>query len=312
LPAYFARIAGGGGPHAVVSDATQADAFLFVGNKEVSLVGFSPNLRLHPLVRREPRRCFAWSFNDVPFPLLPGLYASLPRPLASARTTAYGYLAVPNPAVGEMAAEKGRTTNLLFSFVGAMDNKLRRRLVALGEPGRSEIVDTSHRPTWFLERGADRGYAELLSRSAFVLCPAGHGTATYRIFEAMQLGRVPVLLSDDWVPPEGPDWSSFSLRVAERDATRVPRLLTSRAGDARAMGERARAAWEEWFAPEVQLRRVGDALERIAGRVAPWDLGVSLWRLRAAHWRAERYGANLRNKVTTAIDYARATLAPSQ
>jgi hypothetical protein len=39
-------------------------------------------------------------------------------------------------------------------------------------------------------------------------CPAGIGPATYRLFEAMELGRVPVILSDEWVPRKGLDGMS--------------------------------------------------------------------------------------------------------
>jgi hypothetical protein len=40
-------------------------------------------------------------------------------------------------------------------------------------------------------------YAEAIQDSQFVLCLAGNGPATYRYFETMEMGRVPVVLSDE-------------------------------------------------------------------------------------------------------------------
>ena len=44
----------------------------------------------------------------------------------------------------------------------------------------------------------------------------------------MKSGRAPAIVSDDWEPPAGPDWESFSVRIAERDIERVPEILEAR------------------------------------------------------------------------------------
>jgi hypothetical protein len=44
-------------------------------------------------------------------------------------------------------------------------------------------------------------YIDSLSKTAFVLCPSGAGPNTIRYWEAIAFGRVPVLLSDSWDPP---------------------------------------------------------------------------------------------------------------
>jgi hypothetical protein len=72
----------------------------------------------------------------------------------------------------------------------------------------------------------------------------------------MKTGRVPVILSDAWVPPEGPDWESFSIRVPECDLEQVPAVLETHEPDAARMGQRARDAWEAWFSPDVHFHRI--------------------------------------------------------
>jgi hypothetical protein len=90
----------------------------------------------------------------------------------------------------------------------------------------------------------------------FVLCPRGVAPSSYRIFEAMKAGRVPVIIADEWVPPLGPDWTEFSLRVPEAGLLDVPQILESLAARAPEMGVRASQAWERWFSREHAFQTV--------------------------------------------------------
>jgi hypothetical protein len=102
----------------------------------------------------------------------------------------------------------------------------------------------------------DRRYAEVAKASKFVLCPRGLSVSSIRLFETMGMGRVPVILSDDWIAPEGPCWEQFSIRLPEDDYAQIPRILEQRESEAVEMGERARKEWEEWFSDEVLFHRL--------------------------------------------------------
>ena len=129
-----------------------------------------------------------------------------------------------------------------------------------------------------------RRYAELTKASKFVLCPRGIGASTIRLFETMRMGRVPVILSDEWVPPVGPTWEKFSVRVAEKDFAQIPRLLEEREHLAVPMGQLARREWEEWFSPEVAFHRVVDSClmlkqrRRLPEAIARWPVYLQLAR----------------------------------
>ena len=72
----------------------------------------------------------------------------------------------------------------------------------------------------------------------------------------MKAGRVPVIISDQWVPPVGPLWETFSLRVKQKEIFRIPALLEQYESEAEAMGRRARINWEEWFSKETVFHRI--------------------------------------------------------
>ncbi|HEV2427567.1 MAG TPA: exostosin family protein, partial [Acidimicrobiales bacterium] len=119
------------------------------------------------------------------------------------------------------------------------------------------------------------------------------GTATYRLFEVLAAGRVPVILSDDWVPPKGPDWDSFSIRWPEARIPELPAELERRQAEAPVMGIRARQAFDEWFALDISLTRQMSELASLLDRSPPREFPSSGFRdaqfLRAA--RAEVTGS---------------------
>ena len=130
-----------------------------------------------------------------------------------------------------------------------------------------------------------------------MLCPRGGGPSTLRLFETMMLGRSPVIISDQWVPPAGPRWEEFSVRVAEDSVPAIGDVLRERAPEAAKMGELARAEWLEWFAPDVAFHRIAESLlELVAAagaRRGPRRHAPRAQMLRpyhAARWVAKRLG----------------------
>jgi hypothetical protein len=105
-------------------------------------------------------------------------------------------------------------------------------------------------------------YASTISSSQFVLCPRGIGTSSIRLYETLEAGRIPVIISDHWAPPPETDWS-FAIQVEERRTSAIPGLLSSLAGEARDRGEAARQAWLHSYAPETLFNTVANSLESL-------------------------------------------------
>jgi hypothetical protein len=249
------------GIHKVTDDPSDADLVLFVETSTAAGAYFD-RIKTHPVYREFREKSYLFSSTDRFIPFLPGVYASIERRwYREAWTRAGHYLGVKER--GEMRYEPGFSPSRLFSFIGASNtSSLRERVIALRHP--DAVVIDSHAESLAIKRGERpplaqeefvRRYVHSVRESAFVLCPRGGGPSSFRLFETMMLGRAPVVISDQWVPPEGPDWGSFSLRIAERDIEKIPQLLEANRGDAEAMGGRARAAWLKWFSDEVSFHR---------------------------------------------------------
>jgi hypothetical protein len=249
------------GVHRVVEEPAEADLVLFVETSGGAGHYFERVLR-HPVYKAHRRRSYLFCSTDRLVPLLPGVFTSIERRwYRRAWTRGSHYLGVvERPG---LRYEPGAPGEWLFSFLGAAAaHPVRGRLLSLRHP-RALLVDTDaeraeiaagRRPPLAPDEFGER-FARSIHGSSFVLCPRGGGVSSFRLFESMMLGRAPVIVSDQLVLPDGPDWEACSLRVAEAEVERIPALLEERRGEAEAMGAAAREAWLDWFSPEVGFHR---------------------------------------------------------
>jgi exostosin family protein len=151
--------------------------------------------------------------------------------------------------------------------------------------GRAKIVLVKR---WFNHTAEQkREYVNEILRSKFVLCPRGQGMATHRLFEVMQLGRIPVILADDWLAPIGPDWNSCSIRIREKEIRNIPSILQANQDRFESMALAARREWETWFAPDRRLLRMLGKIEQLQKERSSHQCDLRLrWRGRRV-WRRE-------------------------
>jgi hypothetical protein len=250
------------GQHHLVDDADQADVILFAENHPYCHGNpYCLSVRRHPVYRRFPEKCFVYHDDDSAVAVLRGIYPSIrKRDYLVDRCRSAGYIArvAENDAIRYDPTP--RTRRYLYSFLGEANSEVRFALLSNVHPN-GLIRDTTGTRLWQMEPGLKRDlfmtqYREAILDSQFVLCPAGFGPATYRLYESMEMGRAPVILSDEWVPPQGPRWDEFSVRIPECRASEICAILSNYSGRHEVMGQLARRAWEQWFAKPVCFHRL--------------------------------------------------------
>lgn len=233
-------------------------------------------IREHSLATTYSDKVMVYDERDRPWRSFPGVYVSAPlRDFDHASQRAWAYAGTPAMRRAAVAPD------LLFSFVGSPTARCRRPLFDLRHP--DAVVEQVQGFTfWSADSSGFRQrqarFRQILARSRFVLCPRGNGTSSFRLYETLAAGRVPVIISDDWVAPSGPDWHAFSLRWPERKVDDLVEWLEQRNVDWPQLSTAACQAYDTFFAPDVTFHRIIELcreLREAGSESAP------LWRLRA-------------------------------
>ena len=212
----------------LVDDPDQADLIIFAESHKTTTdpLDVSTHVLHHPIYRQHHHKCVIHNGCDLPNPIIPGLYPSIPHKWAR-RLGCVGspYLAQLNPYLEHPHLADTKPIRIASFIGGCKDKPLRQHLVKLAlSPKWDSIqaIDTSQAFVGSLRandmqthQGLKEAFAKDMVESKFVLCPKGSGPSSYRIFEAMQVARAPVILADAFSPPPGPDWSSFSIRIRQ-------------------------------------------------------------------------------------------------
>lgn len=137
-----------------------------------------------------------------------------------------------------------------FEASGAVEVAFTRRGTNLGPPMAGVDAD-EHR------REMRRQYVDSVFSNSYALCVRGAGNWSYRFFEALSAGRIPVLIDTDCALPleRTIDWDRHLCRIPVNRLSHAPRLLEEFHGRLGPEGHAAmqagnRELWRDRLSPE--------------------------------------------------------------
>jgi hypothetical protein len=267
----------------------EADLILLFESVSTKFWTYAAELRRDPTFAQYNEKIVCINEDDAGRGFLAGCYTSLAKHNFKHNLSHRIHRAIPFlkhyniPLKSDAVRSQPASHRYLFCFRGAsLTNPIRRKLFkcfasfpgaklvcvnkSFGKHGSQDMID----------------YVEEILQSKFVLCPAGFSPLTVRLFETMQLGRCPVIISDQWVPIAGVDWRNFCVIVPEREVKSLPKILAAREAEAVDLGTRARIAWEKNFAPEqrflLTFSQVMEVWREIRERPVNYDELHASWR----------------------------------
>jgi hypothetical protein len=271
--------------HTLVGDPESADIILVVFVREDP--GAKKFLQ-HNLINKYPGRCFSISDADHPLILHHGIYASGTKSLpATSRVrsgsfTSYNdeflnpYVQAHVPPPKDSAAKR-----FLLSFVGRDCCELRTRIFRLKFERPDIFIENSSSFDLWHGQAAGRSerqkhYYDVLVSSKFSLCPRGDGASSLRLFESMQVGVAPVIISDGWIFPKGPRWHDFSIILKQKHLGELEKIVEAHETSYAEMGSRAREAFDTYFAKNLYFEYI------VASCV---DIMRTQWMPEAFYWK---------------------------
>lgn len=166
----------------------------------------------HQLYENHGDRVIVWNEKDRPLYDVRRLYVNVPHQFKNeAAIVPIPYLFVPADSLFHGTNFSTSQRSLSCTYRGTNTHRCRNVLSKLQNPDCSLIVSTRSNSIPKLEFLAE------LDRSIHALCPRGHGLSSFRLYEVMARGCLPVIIADGWVPPKGISWQSFCTFVDEKD-----------------------------------------------------------------------------------------------
>jgi hypothetical protein len=102
-------------------------------------------------------------------------------------------------------------------------------------------------------------FVDITSSSKFGLAPRGYGKSSFRLYEIMQLGTVPVYISDDFYLPwsDELDWSEFCVLIDEDNLRDVDSILKSISeSDYQKLLDNGKKVYNEYFTLEGMFQNI--------------------------------------------------------
>ena len=160
------------------------------------------------------------------------------------------------------------TKDIECSFVGTISTTsgLRQRLYQTLQHNPGFYFST---PRWWTPEVPQDKFNEFINitqRSWFTLCPRGYGLQSFRFFEVLQLGSIPIFVYDiEWFPfKEFIDWSTFSICIHEKDIQNIPNIINNISKEKRMeMLKTGYKVYKEYFTLEQTSKNILKTLQKI-------------------------------------------------
>jgi hypothetical protein len=125
---------------------------------------------------------------------------------------------IPIPLLKEELSPNGMEKEYQVTFQGTLETHwVRNALYKLYE---------NHPTFTFMDNKED--WKEVIERSNFTLSPRGYGSTSFRMYEALQLGSIPIYVWDEekWLPYQGViDWNDFAIVIEASKISELGRIV---------------------------------------------------------------------------------------
>lgn len=197
------------------------------------------------------KRLCTLNYEDSPPGFLPGLYSSLEVfKFDPAIHISWPHLVIHNEYIDEARLDEQSQTTTLFTFSGACSSPIRRKIFDLYK-NHSHKYKIKEVKKWYNhDESEKKSYIEDIRQSKFVLCPKGIASYSHRILETLALGKVPVIIADDWVPFSIPEKEYF-VKVKENSVPSLIQILEQKENEYEKLRINAISVYNKYFDPRL-------------------------------------------------------------
>ena len=159
--------------------------------------------------------------------------------------------------------------DIFCSFVGSVLGPIRDRLYYL----YGNDCDIYFSPQHWTNQVAPARLAEFINitkRSIFSLCPRGYGAQSFRLYEVLQLGSIPVFIYDkEWFPfSDDINWSDFCVLINISQVDNLKNILQDISIEQRQqMLEKGKRIYQKYFTLEGTCTQIFNILKKNSPKI---------------------------------------------
>lgn len=268
-----------------VKNPELADVILVHEENSFKTWRYIDELQEDKIIGQYPHKTYTINTDDCATGLLKGIYTSITKNRYNSKLHKVApYYNYPNKYIepetkhnvltrdkGKIATWRGNTKS---------NKKLRCKIIETFSKDSDFVLETTD--SWLNHNDQEQlHYKELMVKGKFSLCPAGWAPVSFRIYESMMLGIAPVIISNQYVYPNGPDWSNCSIRVSEREVKNLKNILKIHENNFKQIGLNALNEWNEFFNGEKMIeyyaKELVDCFESNLNNISR-EMEISRWR----------------------------------
>lgn len=236
----------------------EADRILFIDLHQAHHLDVRKFISQHRLYKKYSDKILVWNEKDRPLFDVRGLYVNVPSYLKNDKTISpIPYLFVPADALFHGTNFTTSQRTLRCTYRGTNTHNCRKVLSQL-QYSDCSIVDST-----LSNSVSKHEFLAELDRSIYALCPRGHGLTSFRLYEVMARGCLPVIIADGWVPPKGIAWHSFCTYVCEKDTQQFVKRLSNTVEEISEMQTNLASEYNTHLAPKVRMNYFLDQIADI-------------------------------------------------
>ena len=110
-------------------------------------------------------------------------------------------------------------------------------------------------------------FEDIMNNSIFSLCPRGTSPTSFRLYEALEAGSIPIYISDEyWVPfKDDLDWEKFCIFLHPNDIKSIPSMVDKLIEESKYldMVTKGKEAYKNYFTMQKTSEKIIQYLENI-------------------------------------------------
>lgn len=156
--------------------------------------------------------------------------------------------------------------NLIASYIGRNTHPIRVHIEKLFKRNNKFLVKNLDSMDATFNNKQQNEYKDIISRSYFSLSPRGYGPTSFRLYESIELGSVPVYISDKFLLPFSDilDWDNLCVKIKFRDLPNLKNILNDilKSGKYKDMLDYGKYCHQNYFNKEFIIKYILETVSK--------------------------------------------------